>query len=149
MDARCKVCGKTKPATEFRKHLGDGPYELWNLRCCKACVHDEYIERYSDKKKRKALQKSSSGWKKANPERHALLNKEYRKRNPEKIKAQNQLNYAVRSGKLKRLPCQVCGVTKRVHGHHVSYEQKDWLNVRWLCFKCHKMEHAPPEYLNK
>lgn len=147
MDVRCKVCGETKPAKEFRKHLGNGPYELWNLRCCKVCVHKEYLGRYSVQKKRKKMQKSSSNWKKNNPERHAQLNQEYRKRFPEKIIAQNRLGYAVRSGKLKRLPCEVCGTSKRVHGHHASYEPKDWYNVRWLCFKCHKFEHAPPEYL--
>ena len=149
MDAQCKLCGKTKQVTDFRRHYKDGPYEPWNLRSCKECTHGEYVQRYSNKRSRDALHAASSNWKKANPERHAQLNQEYRKRFPEKIIAQNRLGYAVRSGKLKRLPCEVCGVTKRVHGHHASYKPEDWYNVRWLCFKCHKMEHAPPEYLNK
>ena len=50
------------------------------------------------------------------------------------------VRYAVRSGKLTRGPCEVCGEPK-THGHHNSYEEIDQLDVRWLCPKHHVALH--------
>jgi len=82
---------------------------------------------------------ASAAWKKANKARHAELARAYRKRNPEKLKAQNELNYAIRSGRMERKPCEVCGTDQRVHAHHHDYSKP--LDVRWLCFVCHKKAH--------
>jgi hypothetical protein len=54
-------------------------------------------------------------------------------------KAIARLNWQVRSGKIKRMPCEVCGDAK-VQGHHYrGYEYP--LDVQWLCHKHHMMEH--------
>lgn len=82
---------------------------------------------------------TSKEWKKANRERHAELARAYRHRNPEKLQAQNRLNYAVRSGVLERKPCEECGTANRVHAHHHDYSKP--LDVRWLCYVCHKKAH--------
>ena len=139
--SKCRRCGCEKPFSEFIKFLRSGPLEEWNLRYCKECVHERYVDRYSKPAQRKKLLDASSNWKKKNPVRHAELAKEYRARYPEKIMAQNRLNYAVRKGRIKRKPCEICGAEK-VHAHHVSYEPKDWYNVRWLCNVCHEIEHG-------
>ena len=81
----------------------------------------------------------SRQWKQANPERHAELARAYRRRNPEKIKAQNILNYAIRKGEMSRSNCEGCGTGVRVHAHHYDYAKP--LDVRWLCYKCHKANH--------
>ena len=137
----CKVCNKEKNFSEFNKTLRDGPLEKWNLRYCKECTHARYENRYANPAQRKAQLSASLNWKKSNPERHAELAREYRKKYPEKSMAQNRLNYAVRKGRIKRLPCEVCGEVK-THAHHVSYEPKDWYNVKWLCNVCHEIEHG-------
>lgn len=142
MEHKCRFCGETKDVKDFNRKLADGPYEPWNLRRCKACAHADYQKQRSKPHVLKKRQQKSSDWKKENPERHAKTAREYRKRNPEKIRAQNRLNYAVRKGRIKRLPCEVCGETENIHAHHVSYEEKDWYNVRWLCYVCHKLTHA-------
>jgi hypothetical protein len=69
-------------------------------------------------------------------------------RNPSKVSARKQLARSLRSGKLSRGPCEVCGAlhgssrkdgTKvRVEGHHDDYERP--LEVRWLCGE----HHRPP-----
>lgn len=85
----------------------------------------------------------SRNWKKNNAERHAELARAYRARNKEKTKAQNLLNYAVRTGNIERKPCEACGTTERVHGHHHDYSKP--YDVRWFCFACHKAEHPVTE----
>lgn len=60
---------------------------------------------------------------------------------PEEAKkeaARDKLKYAIRSGKLKRLPCEKCGATP-THGHHHDYDKP--LEVVWLCAPCHGKEH--------
>lgn len=84
---------------------------------------------------------SSRAWKENNRERHAELAREYRARHPDRIVAQNRLNYAVRKGRVIRGPCEVCGAKENVHAHHITYKPEDWYNVRWLCYVCHKFEH--------
>lgn len=142
MRVRCKHCGVEKDIAEFNKHLASGPLKPWNVRRCKACAHDEYIKRYATPARRKKLLKASINWKKANPERHAELAREYRARHKDRITAQNRLNYAVRKGLVERTPCEVCGSDDKVHAHHDSYDPADWYNVRWLCYVCHKLEHT-------
>ena len=101
----------------------------------------EFRARKADPAKYERLKETSRAWKAQHLAEHARLAREYRRRHPEKIVAQNRLNYAVRIGKVVRQPCEMCGTPDRVHAHHVSYEPKDWLNVRWLCFRCHKLAH--------
>jgi hypothetical protein len=82
---------------------------------------------------------SSRNWKKRNRERHAELAKAYRERNPGKYKAQQRAAYAIRRGLLVRGNCEGCGTDQKVHAHHDDYSKP--LQVRWLCYLCHKAEH--------
>lgn len=137
----CPNCRVEKPYEDFNKKLRSGPLEPWNLRRCKACAHADYEKRYANPARRAALNSSSQAWKDRRPERHAELARDYRRRHPEKVIAQNRLNYAVRKGLIQRKPCEACGTTEKVHAHHHSYEPEHWYDVRWLCYVCHKLEH--------
>jgi hypothetical protein len=139
----CKGCGKTKPFKEFGLQIRGLPRVKANLRrLCRECAHLQYRDRYTSPRHRKVMQEASRSWKQENPERHAELAREYRSRHPEKIVAQNRLNYAIRKGRVQRQPCEECGTAKRVHAHHLSYKPEDWYNVRWLCYVCHELEHG-------
>ena len=59
-------------------------------------------------------------------------------RYPERIKAREAVYYAIRSGKLIKTSCQVCGNTK-VTAHHDDYSKP--LAVRWLCAVHHREIH--------
>jgi len=61
------------------------------------------------------------------------------KPDPRKIKARRILNYGVRWGYIKRLPCSVCGDPKS-EGHHEDYDKPK--EVIWLCMKHHRELHA-------
>jgi hypothetical protein len=57
---------------------------------------------------------------------------------PEKAKARDELQRAVRAGKVTKGPCEVCGTTQNVQGHHPDYTKP--LEVQWLC----TTHHRPP-----
>jgi len=77
-------------------------------------------------------------WKSNNPDKVTEIRNKYRHNNPEKIKAHSILNNAIRAGLIQRLPCSICGSTKRIHGHHPCYSKP--LDVVWLC-PLHHAEH--------
>jgi hypothetical protein len=56
-----------------------------------------------------------------------------------KYKAHKKVSNALRYGKLKRLPCEICGNIKS-EAHHDDYRSP--LKVRWLCFKHHRELHG-------
>lgn len=76
------------------------------------------------------------------PERAREKARRYRERNRDKIRARDRLNYAVKSGAMIRPDaCEDCGVTDRpIEAHHRDYSKP--LEVRWLCDRCHLVEHG-------
>lgn len=50
-----------------------------------------------------------------------------------KQSARRDVAHAVKSGKLRRQPCEVCG--ERAEAHHPDYAKP--LDVRWLCRRHH------------
>ena len=62
----------------------------------------------------------------------------WKKNNPLKVRIENILQYAVRYGRIKRQPCEVCG-KKKTHGHHKDYNKP--LKAIWLCPLHHKEIH--------
>lgn len=132
----CFKCLKTKPLCAYykHKHMGDG-----HLNKCIECAKQDEATRYNNNflKIREYEQKRFK-----DPKRKAKVI-EYqrirRKKYPEKNKARNKVRRAIKSGKLIRLPCVKCGELKS-QAHHHDYSKP--LDVIWLCFKCHRLEHG-------
>lgn len=131
---KCFKCEETKPLSEFYKHAGmaDG-----YLNKCKECARRdvrknraEKIEYYREYE-RKRGNHSRPGY-----------DKEYREANPEKHRAQNAVNNAVRDGRLSKPDrCSLCGSQTKVNGHHPDYSKP--LDVVWVCTQCHYDLHHP------
>ena len=68
--------------------------------------------------------------------------KNWKNKNPEKVRAMRLLEYAVRVGKIKRQPCEICGnfILQKSQGHHKDYSKP--LEVEWFCALCHKNWHT-------
>lgn len=65
-------------------------------------------------------------------------NTQWKLNNPLKIKAARKVQYAIKIGKIKRLPCEKCGELKS-QAHHDDYSKP--LIVRFLCAAHHKKHH--------
>lgn len=59
---------------------------------------------------------------------------------PEKLRAKDAVNNAIKAGNLlKPKYCEDCGLEKLLHGHHPDYSKL--LVVDWLCAHCHGRRH--------
>lgn len=97
------------------------------------------LKKWNEKNRDKARAQGLKNYKK-NTDAIKKRVAEYKLKNPEKKKAQHAVYNAIRSGKLKKKPCEVCGDLK-VDAHHESYSPENWLNVVWLCRLHHKKRH--------
>jgi hypothetical protein len=146
----CFKCGEAKLLTDFYKHskMADG-----RLNKCKECTKKdlsknylENIDHYAEyEKSRSSLpHRVKAREEYAQTEQGKIAGnkakRKYAARNPERQKATCAVNNAVRDGRLQKLPCEKCGSTNRVHGHHEDYNKP--LDVIWLCPQCHKEHHA-------
>ena len=119
--------------------------------CTKASVkknrkanHDYYKEydksRYNNDPIRRALQqKQRVEWVENNRARANELKRNWAKKNKHKTRAHLAVHRAVKSGELKREPCERCS-REPSQAHHEDYSRP--LDVVWLCSQCHSDEHV-------
>jgi len=68
---------------------------------------------------------------------------------PSHTKANSKVLSAIRSGKIIRPNlCSSCGRQCKPEAHHDSYDESQWLVVRWLCRKCHCEHHRKYPHLS-
>lgn len=60
-----------------------------------------------------------------------------------KHEARTAVANAVRSGALERQPCEQCGYEDAQAHHYKGYDEENWLEVQWLCYRHHKLVHHP------
>ena len=115
---KCLVCERTLPAKDFRKNG-----KKQRTSPCKECTRSLWNEAYGSGHYTKRGGPCSTP-----PD-------------PVKRNARHLFQGAVRHGRLKRQPCELCGDVK-THGHHDDYSKP--LEVRWLCQKHHGQAHRLP-----
>jgi len=79
-------------------------------------------------------------WRRDKAQRH-------REHNPDKAKARSAVSQAIQAGCL-HVPglCSACGQVGKVEAHHFKGYTKDhWLDVQWLCKRCHLREDTQTE----
>lgn len=138
MKKKCFKCKRVKLLEFFYKHpqMGDG-----HLNKCKTCTKRDVSTRYYEPEAHARIVEYEKK-RFQDPERKKKVlayQKNRRQRKPGKTRARRMVLNAIRSGKVVRLPCEVCGDTKS-QAHHTDYRQP--LNVKWLCFKHHREEHG-------
>ncbi len=134
----CRKCNMMKPMEEFYRHpyMADG-----RLNTCKTCHKNDVRSNYAAKREEKHAYDAERY---QTPERKASVRtyqEKHRQNHPSKCAARSAVARAKRSGALVRCPCEVCGRDdEMVEAHHEDYAAK--LDVRWLCFACHRAEHG-------
>jgi hypothetical protein len=131
------------------------PQQLPTCVCgtCRLCVVREKNRDWRRRNREKVREKNRR-WAKTSAGRqaHRQRQKAYRDRHPglayqqtkrgylsspEKARARAAVHYAVRCGKLTRMPCEVCG-NPNSQAHHDDYSKP--LEVKWFC-PVHHAEH--------
>lgn len=161
----CFKCKIYKPLSDFYKHskMSDG-----HLNKCKECTKKdshthrqdnldsvrEYDRNRPNKEERNEENRARYRNKFPRPKRLLALDERFTGRdvtprqkwlecNPMKRKAQSAANNALRDGKIERkYACESCGCGGKLHKHHWSYDEENWLDITWLCQACHNKEHA-------
>jgi hypothetical protein len=132
----CNQCGEAKPLTEFYALPLNSDGRAGH---CKACHRARMTLRRRTNPAVQAYDRMRS----KRPEKKAQIkavSDRWKKRYPERARAHYTLTNAVRDGRIQKLPCEVCGSTDHVHGHHHDYSKP--LNVTWLCALHHHRGHA-------
>lgn len=137
-EKKCFKCGLIKPLNEFYKHpqMKDG-----TVNKCKECNKKDVREHRLNPEYRESVLKYDRDRFKSLQRKINILEyqRKRRKKYPEKESARRKLSYAIKYNNIVRQPCEVCG-NKKVEAHHYDYSKP--LDVRWLCFKCHRKEHG-------
>jgi hypothetical protein len=138
----CSACGRRKDEAEFyvNKATSDGlTYR------CRVCMSDYQKARREAlnaskpdgwKKKTEDMAAYMKAWKEANPGYMTKAKRDWWNRNKDRQRVKDAVKYALKTGKLVKTACQVCGKVE-VEGHHPDYSRP--LDVVWLC-KEHHME---------
>lgn len=77
-------------------------------------------------------------WRRNNPENLRESTKRWRASNPEKRRAHRKVEVELRTGRMSKKPCEVCG-NEKSQAHHDDYAKP--LDVIWLCALHHKGRH--------
>jgi hypothetical protein len=144
MTKTCFKCGTDLPLSEFYKHSQTADRYL---NKCKQCAKTDRANNYRARrelyvayeKERNQLPHRIEARKLYQSTHPAVVNPIKAKwihNNPEKRKAENAVNNAVRDKRLLRGECcEICGSTQKVEAHHDDYSAR--LDVQWLCKKHH------------
>ncbi len=136
-EKKCFKCGVVKPMADYYVHpqMKDG-----YLNKCKECAKaDSTARRMSKLDEVRAYDRERA----TRPERRkqmAAVTRRLRRENPERVRAHNAVARAVRSGRLLRGPCSVCGTAEDVHAHHDDYSKP--MMIEWLCNHHHRVRHG-------
>jgi len=137
----CRKCNEIKSLSDFPPHkqMADG-----HLNTCRPCwrkyanEHRKTPSGIAMRKREKQYPEVKKRYKQSEKGKQAAARY---KKDKSREAAKNAVQYALRTGKLVKEPCFVCGDPK-THGHHSSYAPDMKLAVTWLCQSHHNELHV-------
>ena len=136
----CPKCERTLPVSCFGSDVSnhDGLQAY-----CRVCRREYRRKKYKeDPEERERVRKYNQAVRELHPEAVRERDRAWARKNPSSGAARQAVHRAIRNGTLtKPEACETCGAKTYLQGHHhKGYSRENWLNVRWLCFSCHKRE---------
>lgn len=131
---KCWSCGYEFPLDDLKK---DNRYPTGREAECKKC-HNERGRIYAKNNRAKEWNRLKN-WREKNKKHCYEQSLSYRQTPQGKLKrnANNKVYYAIKTGKLSKQNCEICG--KTAHAHHEDYSKP--LQVNWLCRTHHAERH--------
>lgn len=126
----CKLCNNEKASGEFYASVGSRCKDCHRLAMKERSLTNPKVQEYDRKRAKTPARKAKT----------RAITSRWREKHPDAYRAQSAVGNALRDGKLKKLPCEVCGSKAHVHAHHSDYSKP--LFVKWLCARCHLRLHA-------
>lgn len=147
LQPKCKSCeAKYRVANKEAIKARKAAYHIANRK-----VVLEKLRQYRSKnaKRNREREKARYAQIKLDPEKYSKYRritrtstKALRLLHPDHAKAHSKVQVAIKSGKIVRpSECSKCGNQCKPDAHHDSYEESQWLVVRWLCKPCHRAHH--------
>ncbi len=141
----CTNCGQEKALPEFHKNASGAGGRHSQCKDCKALYSKGYHRKHRDAINAKARAR----WE-GHPGKYREQMRVRYRRNADVLNARSRAyskNHkegkvardAVRRSKASAQPCEICGTTEIIHGHHEDYAKP--LEVRWLCARHHRRLH--------
>ena len=139
MTKTCSRCHEGKPLECFHKNRGerDG-HHCW----CKQCRRNHYLSPHGKMLQRRARRRyrETDRGKAMKRKSHPMHSNNWKKKNPEKVRAHKYVHDAIERGRLQRPDvCEDCGKTGGIQAHHPDYNKPK--EIRWLCHACHRSAH--------
>ena len=140
----CSACGKRKEESEFCVNKATSDGLTYRCRVCLGEYQKARRERLNAsrppdwKKKTEDMAAYMKAWKEAHPGYMTKAKADWLKRNKDRQRVRDAVRYALKTGKLVKTACQVCGKDE-VDGHHPDYSRP--LDVVWLCKEHHSQVH--------
>ena len=137
----CTRCKKTKLVSLFAKNgISSDGFSSSCLQCKREINLEMYkLKRLEILKQVKEYQQTEAGRKSLNDNSRRMYRKFI-----DKWKTRGITKYAIKTGKLKRGSCVICG-EKNTHAHHPDYSKP--LEVLWLCPLHHRVIEGKQKYL--
>lgn len=144
----CSKCRQVKQPKDFlRSKWATSGWQSW-CRACKNAGSRGYQHSHKGNEVRLKYNQTSTckfnvrKYRQSPKGRTAVAKalRKYRSTYPDRIKAHTEVRNAIVAGIIVRQPCEVCGSTENIHGHHDDYSKP--LEVRWLCPKHHREHHT-------
>lgn len=141
----CSKCGVDKAESEFytNRASADG-----FTSACRVCINADQKARRERlnasrppdwKQKTADMAAYQREWLAKRPGYMASYMKKWYAKNKDRMIVKQRVRDAVRSGKMVKQPCHVCGELK-VEAHHPDYSRP--LDVVWLCKAHHREVHS-------
>lgn len=127
----CARCKKRKYTNSFYKSYA-GKFASYCHKCHSIRSEDWRLSHLEQS--REASRKANKKYRR----RYTKSIKKYCKNNPEKRYAKEVIHSLIRTGKIVKEPCSICG-NLEVHAHHPDYSKPK--SIIWLCPIHHKEEH--------